>query len=300
MSLNISFATEIFTANPFLGESGEFKATSHSDSPVSTGYSYFTEAADSSRSHELTRRRHPPDSSRQRSHLHRQMPLKGFHERESEDPPLHPLSPRPSLFLFGSAGNEDSFLADEEILGVLLGPADFDRTVSGRWTHYSATNHGFRDRVIFDYAFGVYDGKHVLPQISSYACTAACSAMLILDHGRKPNIVPLFERVSGDTDLISQDLYQAGLSPRTVTTPDGDAIDRTVLNILIQYGPCIIFLNAGNSSHAVVLDEFDAAQNHAVIRDPFHGWMIRTTAHTISQRFLGHAVYLKETVHSSE
>jgi hypothetical protein len=294
MPIGSAFAPEIFVATPIFGEPTEFKAAPLSDSLASAGYSYYTEIAGSPhRHHELTRRRPltPPDRMRTSD---RYTPLKGFYERAPEDVPFHPLSPRFSSFGYGPAGNQGVFMDENEVLEVLLGPSHYNRIVSGLWTHYASRPQGLQERVCFDYAFGVYQDKAILPQIGSYACTAACSAMLILDHGRKPNLTALFERVSGDTDLIVQDLDRAHLAAAMYTTPEGEKVDPSVLEVLIKRGPLIVFLDTNPGSHAVVLDEFDPRLNRATLRDPFHGWMVRTTAHAISRRFLGHAVYLRE------
>src|SRR3989338_4020257 len=100
-----------------------------------------------------------------------------------------PLWARPHEYSRYSSSERQSF-KDSEIIDVLVEPNNYDRRVEGDWPE--GTSGGYD----FDLRFGEYAGRHVLGQIGVQGCTAACTAMLILDHGGKVNLRTLFERGS--------------------------------------------------------------------------------------------------------
>lgn len=117
-------------------------------------------------------------------------------------------------------------------------------------------------------------GKHVILQQALKSCVPTCVAMLILDHGETPNY-----ELCRTTNLANSDqavvwLKKAKLESRISKIPE-DNTKEFLSECLKAHGPGILGIHHPSiSAHVVVLDEISLETNEAVIRDPFHGWMI--------------------------
>ena len=292
MNLRVS-NQDVFVAKPLFCPAATFIALDITKERRSRpfGYTYFTQDQyDGGISNQLIRQRNLPlkkDSSR------RSVPIGGIYERESSDLPLHPLSPVMAHVTYNrDVIGRSFFLSDEEVQEVICSEADYSRYVAGRWMHSTSFSSGKSDWVDFAIPYGFYNGKIILQQIGTVSCTAACSAMLMLDHGVRANLSELFHRNYGDSDLMVQDLILAGLDAFYHSSEEGsDKAISKLAQLVARWGACIVCLRTPGA-HAVILDEINIANNKVVLRDPFHGWMIRTSVRTFASKYMNEAVFV--------
>ncbi len=130
-------------------------------------------------------------------------------------------------------------------------------------------------------------GKAIIQQQAVRGCTAAVSAMLIVDHGKKINPLELRSRNVASHEVIKTDLLKAGLvhtesSPKTLAE---------LRECLLQKGSAIVSLSGAVGCHVVVVDHVSRDLKKVRLRDPYHGWEIMVTA----EAFL-HEWYLEEII----
>jgi hypothetical protein len=119
------------------------------------------------------------------------------------------------------------------------------------------------------------DGKHVILQQTPTSCSPTCVAMLVLDHGKVPNYEAISTTNLANTlDAINW-FTEAGLKTIRTELSDKNNITADLVKLLKENGPGILTLNHPDiGNHSVVLDRISTEDNEAIIRDPFHGWMI--------------------------
>lgn len=120
--------------------------------------------------------------------------------------------------------------------------------------------------------------KTIILQQATRGCTAAVAWMLITDKlGDKVNsddrLGDLQATNLGDSDSISERITHAGLVPAVT---EFDTIDE-LRGLLDKNGPAIVSVNSGVGSHVVIVDSITESGN-AIIRDPYHGWMVEVTS----------------------
>jgi hypothetical protein len=123
------------------------------------------------------------------------------------------------------------------------------------------------------------EGKHVILQQAAASCVPSSVAMLVLDHGGKPNYNEIRDtHYAKDEDAVRW-FKEAGFA--TTTTQLSSSSDRlkTLNTQLKEHGPGIlaVYEYPGIGSHEIVLDAIDFSKKTATIRDPFHGWQIDIT-----------------------
>lgn len=181
------------------------------------------------------------------------------------------------------------FIDDEEILEIHLHPDDF---------LYELPKHAFYESITVPYG-RLSDGRAVLQQVGATGCGAACTAMMLLDHGRHPDICRVVhcDKTHDDSVLVSE-LEEAGLNVHLSkifypwTEQDGTELE----SLLTRSGPGIlgvIGLQGEIGGHFIILDSLSIEQNTATIREPFHGWNITITAESILKRACGRFIYLE-------
>ncbi len=188
----------------------------------------------------------------------------------------HPNSPLRAWPCEYSKNSEPQSFSDTEIIDVLMEPDSYQERVEGEWPE------GLSGGYEFDLRFGVYAGRHVLGQIGFQGCTAACTAMLILDRGGAVDLRTLFERGSAQTEAKLRDLTHAGLRAANTSLKRNTA-QEVLPRVIKRYGPVIASLNLAIGNHCVVVDAID--KKEAVLRDPFHGWMIAVKVDAFWQYF---------------
>ena len=113
--------------------------------------------------------------------------------------------------------------------------------------------------------------KPIIQQQSTRGCSAAATAMLILEHEKPIDLVELTRRNLGTPEKKIKDLENAGLTPlstRCATLAD-------LQECLKKQGPAIVSVDSGAGSHSIILDALSESSTR--IRDPYHGWEIEIT-----------------------
>ncbi|QDQ26288.1 hypothetical protein FNU76_07895 [Chitinimonas arctica] len=113
-------------------------------------------------------------------------------------------------------------------------------------------------------------GKPIIQQQAARGCTAAVTAMLIMEHGKEPDVGALVSRNLGNSDLQACDIKKAGLLPIKNTVKDLKEL-KTAID---ENGPAIVVLHDKLGGHVVVADDVSADLAEVRLRDPHHGWEI--------------------------
>ncbi|MBI3540799.1 MAG: hypothetical protein HY073_01455 [Deltaproteobacteria bacterium] len=172
----------------------------------------------------------------------------------------------------------ESFIGDREILRVILHPDQFSM-------HFND-----EDNVVF---YGITNnGKTVLQQPGCRACGAACGVMLLMDHRKEPDLDWLVNcNLENESSMISG-LIKNGLPVKISSVfykSEGRAMSkrergRRLEDLVSTGGSGILSIVGEIGGHFILVDHFCMATDRAVIRDPFHGWCIETTANAILER----------------
>lgn len=132
--------------------------------------------------------------------------------------------------------------------------------------------------------------KAILQQQATRGCTAAVTAMLILDKGINPSLYHLTARNLGTTEDMKRDLEDAGLMPIVRKIQPSQFV--TELGRLInKYGSAIVSIEDRElGGHVIVVDAID---NQAVrIREPYHGIELTIALQSLIDRKPYHEVVL--------
>lgn len=116
-------------------------------------------------------------------------------------------------------------------------------------------------------------GKAIIQQQGTKGCTAATTAMLIMDLGIKPNIEALKTRTLADENQMIRDLEEVGLIALSKKCQDLSGLK----NIIDKDGSCIVLVT-GLEGHVVVVDEVSSNLSTVRLREPYHGWEITVSA----------------------
>ncbi|NGX43036.1 MAG: hypothetical protein K940chlam7_01327 [Chlamydiae bacterium] len=125
------------------------------------------------------------------------------------------------------------------------------------------------------------NGKHVIQQQGTRGCTAAVAAMLIMDHGKQPEILELISRDLGTEQDTIRDIKNAGLEHILHAVADFEKLKP----LLDDHGSAIVTIEDKMlGSHEVVVDEITGESVR--LRDPYHGWEITVTLKAFTERFV--------------
>ena len=104
--------------------------------------------------------------------------------------------------------------------------------------------------------------------------------MLIMDHGKQPDLGELTTRNIGYKKDQVRDIQNAGLSPIV-----SEGFNLKALKLLLQQnGPAIIPIDDKElGGHVIVVDEI--TDEGVRLRDPYHGWEITVTLEAFNKRF---------------
>ena len=126
-------------------------------------------------------------------------------------------------------------------------------------------------------------GKAIILQQGKRGCTAATAAMLIMDHGKKPDLEELRNRNLGrDEDQIN-DIEKAGL----VGVIHSAKNLKTLKKLITNNGSAIVNVNGKIGGHVIIVDNVSDDLSKVRVRDPYHGWEITVKS----------AAFLKEWDH---
>lgn len=124
--------------------------------------------------------------------------------------------------------------------------------------------------------------KWVVQQVGARGCTAAASAMLILDNGGQVNVFRFKHTDLGTNESMCTAIEGAGLKPRRTDLKSFDDLKP----LIDQFGSAIVSVDDPDiEGHVIVVDEIKG--NHARVRDPFHGWEITVKLKALKKRMWG-------------
>ncbi len=118
-------------------------------------------------------------------------------------------------------------------------------------------------------------GRHVILQQAAKSCGPSCAAMLILDHGKKPNYDTIRNISLSNTDRVARWIEDAGLQSKTTDlSVEKDRVG-ALIKCLNADGPGVLSIRHDEiGGHFIVLDAISVDDNTATIRDPCHGWAL--------------------------
>ncbi len=124
------------------------------------------------------------------------------------------------------------------------------------------------------------NGKVVIQQPGMKACTATCTAMLLMDAGKEPDHYSFSRCSISPASSMTRSLVLAGLKPTKV--------DITNLEDIIPYlpsAPLIVSINdTALGGHVIILDAWDNEAKLARIREPYHGLEMIVTLDALARR----------------
>lgn len=117
-------------------------------------------------------------------------------------------------------------------------------------------------------------GKHIILQQTVASDVPTCLAMLILDHGKQPNYKTLRINDLANTKQAIEWAKEVQLECLVTEISMENPIE-LLSKCLSEKGPGMLLLDHPTlDEHVVILDEISTEKKEAVIRDPFHGWMV--------------------------
>ncbi len=173
------------------------------------------------------------------------------------------------------------FLSDAEIKGVYVAPVAGHR-ITDTLTYTERTDYARYTETLPqetpDYWFGEHCGRHVYQQPATRACVSACVGMLAMDHNYKLKqpYDPFCNLESNEGAQVR--LKSFGLKSVIRRLPANKKNHLTALSKWTRQNQGVIFSTGG---HCMIADLVDLPANKAVIRDPYHGWMVNITPETL-------------------
>lgn len=133
---------------------------------------------------------------------------------------------------------------------------------------------GFMDDQVV-YAEYTTHGKAIIQQQATRGCTAAVTAMLIMDHNIIPNLTSLSSRNLGNEETMLMDIRKAGLTPLGGRANSLKELREKIL----KNGSCVTWITGREfGGHVVVVDDVSKDLSRVRLRDPYHGWEITVTS----------------------
>ncbi|MCE5315861.1 MAG: hypothetical protein LLG04_00680 [Parachlamydia sp.] len=140
------------------------------------------------------------------------------------------------------------------------------------------------------YAEFTANQKAIIQQGAMRGCTAAATAMLILDSGKQCDVGSLRGRNIGQTMDMRHDIAKAGLTPVISHCQSLSDLKEQIQ----KHGSAIISISGEIGGHVIVVDAIES--DRARIRDPFHGWEITIKLDALKSRFSNgnHVIQVKK------
>lgn len=123
--------------------------------------------------------------------------------------------------------------------------------------------------------------KPIIQQAAMRGCTAAATAMLIMDHGKQCDVQGLRMRNLGQTRNMKHDIEKAGLKAVVSSCRSFDDLKE----LIRKHGSAIVSVSGEIGGHVIVVDAI--GNDQARIRDPYHGWEITIKLDALKARFIG-------------
>lgn len=133
------------------------------------------------------------------------------------------------------------------------------------------------------YASYTRHGKAIIQQQATRGCTAGATAMLIMDHGKTPNVSDLRLRSLGNDYDMHCDIEKTGLQV-VLNSPTNLSELRQAI---IKDGSCIVCVGGKLGFHEIVVDEVSKYLTNIRLRDPYHGWEITVSSEAFLQEWSG-------------
>lgn len=176
-----------------------------------------------------------------------------------------------------------------------LGVMDTRIMVDGKWVSEHGTGELFCDREIVQklqimrreaiaadfYAEFTEHGKAIIQQRAMRGCTAAATAMLIVDNGKKIDPYKLEIRNLANEERQIRDIEEAGLK---AIINSAETLSELRLCI-VKNGSAIVSVDNKIGAHVVIVDEVSEDHSWIRLRDPYHGWEITVTKEAFLQEW---------------
>jgi hypothetical protein len=141
-----------------------------------------------------------------------------------------------------------------------------------------------------DFPIRLAEGKHTVLQQSTRSSTAAATAMLALDKGKKnykEMASSLKNRELGNTDVMIQDLRKQNLNGKVSRYNNLSELEQNIK----KFGPAIVSIESGIGGHVIIVDKI--TKDVATIRDPYHGWMIDISSNVLEKKIEEGSEYIQ-------
>lgn len=110
--------------------------------------------------------------------------------------------------------------------------------------------------------------KAIIQQQAVRGCTAAATAMLILDQKGKCDLRSLYTTNLGKQDSIEREIRKAQFEPKVSFVKTMEELEK----IVSTDSAMIDLIDPIQGNHEIVVDAMD--QVSVLLRDPWHGWQI--------------------------
>lgn len=124
--------------------------------------------------------------------------------------------------------------------------------------------------------------KHLIQQLGIHGCTAAATAMLLIDSEEEVDIRSFKERKFGTASQMVLDIEKGKKRALLTQIPEKLEGLRTHID---KFGSAILPINDRKiGGHVIVLDNISPDLLLAEIRDPYHGWAITVKASVLWEK----------------
>ncbi|CAM3467818.1 hypothetical protein [Parendozoicomonas haliclonae] len=139
-------------------------------------------------------------------------------------------------------------------------------------------------------------GHHIFQQPAQRACVDSCAGMLLLDKG-----IDVADTIACTSSLSKPDSAialwrQYGFHGETEDVPRGYSPPEIISFLnekIISHGSLLLSLYfEQGGGHTIILDSFSDDRSSALIRDPYHGWIIRVKSEALTGRYLDDVTYI--------
>ena len=127
--------------------------------------------------------------------------------------------------------------------------------------------------------------KAIIQQQATRGCTAAATAMLIIDHQKLVNLTYLKRRNLGDDNQKMRDLREAGLTPLKGKIDFKNTASKlqSLRDMILKNESAIVTVDNGGE-HCLVIDDVDPTLSKVRLRDPYHGWEITVAGASLAYK----------------
>lgn len=140
-----------------------------------------------------------------------------------------------------------------------------------------------------DVYFTIYN-KPIIQQQATRGCTAAATAMLILERGGPVDTHRILNTNLAESKVeIPQWIREAGLN--SIVTDLDDKLE-TLQKLIQTNGSAIVSIDSDLGGHVVVVDNISEDLDKVRLRDPYHGWEITVSGDTFMSQKPLHCIQI--------